>query len=64
MGSQPRWALLLMLLLLVLHQNYWMWADTSLIAGIPVNLAYHLLLCLLTPVLMYFVVRRATGSAP
>lgn len=58
MGSEPRRAFLLLPPLLILHQNYWMWDDASLIAGLPVNLAYHVLLCLLMPVLMLCVIRR------
>lgn len=54
-----RWVLPLIVLLLILHQNYWMWSDSSLVAGLPVNLAYHLLLCPLVTVLMVVVVRRA-----
>ena len=55
----PRWVLLLIPLLIALHLNYWMWADASLLAGLPVNLLYHVLLCLLAAVLMFLVVRSA-----
>ena len=59
MTRYPRWVLLLLLILLVLHQNYWMWRDTSLVAGLPVNLLYHVALCLIVPVVMLVVVKRA-----
>ncbi|MCP5112238.1 MAG: hypothetical protein GY953_15550 [bacterium] len=59
MSRHPRWVLLLLLLLLFLHFNYWMWEDSSLIAGLPVNVLYHLTLCLLVPVVMFIVVKRA-----
>jgi len=55
----PRWVLLLIPALLVLHLNFWMWTDGGLVAGLPVNLLYHVLLCLLVAVLMFIVVRRA-----
>ena len=55
----PRWVLPLFPVLLVLHLNYWMWTDGSLLAGMPVNLLYHVLLCVLVAVVMLFVVRRA-----
>lgn len=56
---RPRWVLWLLLVLIALHLNYWMWADSSLVAGLPVNLLYHVALCLLVPIVMWFVVRRA-----
>ena len=55
----PLWVLLLIPVLIVLHLNVWMWTDTSLLIGLPVNLLYHVVLCLLVAVLMFFVVRRA-----
>ncbi len=51
--------MLLLLLLLLLHFNYWMWEDGSLVGGLPVNVLYHLTLCLLVPVVMFIVVKRA-----
>ena len=59
-----RWVFWILSVLLLLHQNYWMWSDDSLVAGIPVNLAYHLGLCLLVTVLMVFVVKRAWPEYP
>lgn len=43
--------------LLALHQNYWMWDDTRVLLGLPVNLLFHTALCLLMPLLMYRVLR-------
>ena len=59
MSRFPRWVLLLLPVLLILHQNYWMWEDGTLVGGLPVNLLYHLTLCLLVPVVMWIVVKRA-----
>ena len=56
---RPRWVVWVLVLLLALHLNYWMWADSSLVAGLPVNLLYHVVLCLGVPVVMLFVVRSA-----
>lgn len=55
----PRWVLLLLLLLLIVHQNYWLWSDDSLVLGLPVNLLYHVLLCLLASAVMFIVLKRA-----
>ncbi len=43
--SHPRWPLLVALVACALFQNFWMWSDDRLIAGLPANLAYHLGLC-------------------
>jgi hypothetical protein len=50
--------------LLALHQNYWMWADTRLVFGLPVNLLFHLVLCLVMPALMGVILRprRSAGG--
>lgn len=31
--------------LLVLHNDLWWWDDASLVAGLPVGLAYHVAYC-------------------
>ncbi len=54
---RPSRALILLAGLLALHQNYWMWDDTRVLLGLPVNLLFHAALCLLMPVLMYRVLR-------
>lgn len=51
-------------LLLLLHQNPWVWADDSLVAGIPVSLAYHLFLCVLVTALMALIVLKAWPDYP
>jgi hypothetical protein len=41
-----------------------MWSDDTMVAGLPVNLAYHVFLCLLVTLLMLFVVKRAWPEYP
>ena len=37
-----RWVWVLVLLLVVLHQDFWFWEDDRLVAGfIPIGLFYH-----------------------
>ena len=39
----------LVILLLILHQDFWLWDDTSVVLGfLPVGLAYHAAFCLAT----------------
>ena len=36
------WAIIMLVLLAVLHQDFWLWSDTSLLwEVVPVGLAYH-----------------------
>jgi hypothetical protein len=46
--------------LFVLHQDFWLWDDSTLLAGfLPVGLAYHALYCIVTGLLMYLLVTQA-----
>ena len=44
-ASHPRWPLLALLGLAAAFENFWMWSDSRLVLGVPINLAYHLGLC-------------------
>jgi len=46
-------------LLYILHQDWWNWADRSLVLGLPVGLAYHVLYCVAAALLMFCLVRFA-----
>lgn len=48
--------LVLPVIFVALHLNYWMWDETRLVAGLPVNLLYHLTLSLLLSGVMLVVV--------
>lgn len=49
-----------LLLLFVLHQDFWFWDDASLLLGfLPVGLAYHAFYSLATSLLMYLLVTHA-----
>ena len=56
-----KWLLtLLVIIVYVLHQDYWQWADRSLVLGIlPVGLAYHAGYCILAACLMAVLVKTA-----
>ncbi len=55
----PRWPLLALLALAAAFENYWMWGDGCLILGLPINLAYHLGLCVVASFVLAAVVRWA-----
>ena len=51
---------LAIVLLTVLHQDFWLWDDTTLVFGfLPAGLAYHVLFSLLTALLWLFAIRFA-----
>ena len=47
-----------------LHNDLWLWNDSSLMLGLPVGLTYHLLYCVATAALMALMVRYAWPSDP
>ena len=46
-------------LLFVLHQDFWLWNDASMILGLPIGLTYHAIYCLVVTILMGLLVRHA-----
>ena len=53
------WPLSILLVLLILFFNVWMWDNNALILGLPINLLYHIGLCVLTTLCMLIIVRLA-----
>lgn len=53
------WPLSVLLVLLILFFNIWMWDNDALILGLPINLLYHIGLCVLTTLCMLAIVRLA-----
>lgn len=55
--THPRWPLLALAALAAAFENFWMWPDDSLVLGLPVNLAYHVGLCVAATLVLGAVVR-------
>ena len=55
----PRWVILLIPILVLLFQNFWLWDSDRLILGLPVNLLYHAGFCVLIAAVMLVVVALA-----
>ena len=53
-----------LLLLLVLHHDFWNWNKTTLYLGIPVGLMFHLLLCVAASALFTLLVLVGDRSNP
>ncbi|MFN3651082.1 MAG: DUF3311 domain-containing protein [Armatimonadota bacterium] len=56
-----KWLLgFLVLGVILLHQDTWLWTDKTLVFGfLPIGLAYHFAYCLLASALMWVLVRFA-----
>ena len=60
MSQQTKiWPLGILLILLILFFNFWMWDNNALILGLPINLLYHIVMCILTSLSMLVIVRLA-----
>jgi len=46
-----------LIVLLLLHDDFWLWNDGSLILGLPAGLTYHVAYCLVAAVVLAVVVR-------
>ncbi len=48
-----------LVLLFVLHNDWWLWGDTRQVAGLPIGLAFHLAYTFATAAVMALLVRHA-----
>ncbi len=55
----PAVVYLVLLAVYILHNDLWLWSDSSLFMGLPVGLTYHIAYSLFATVLMYVIVRFA-----
>ena len=63
MPGRAKPLLLLGALFLALHLNYWMWDDSRLVLGFPINLLYHIALSLSVSAAMLAMVKLGTRSS-
>ena len=53
-----KWTLYsLIVLLFLLHNDFWFWETSQLVFGVPVGLLYHIVFCLAATVLMAALVK-------
>jgi len=58
MSSKTKiWPLGALAVLLILFFNFWMWDNDTLVLGLPINLLYHIGLCVFTAFVMWGIVR-------
>ena len=63
MNNKRTWIYLLVILLAILHQDFWLWNNTRLVFGfMPVGLAYHALYSVVAALIWAFAVRYAWPS--
>lgn len=47
----------LLVLLFVLHNDFWLWDNAQIVLGIPVGLLYHIVYCIAATILMAIIVK-------
>ncbi|MCE2403015.1 hypothetical protein J4G08_19335 [Candidatus Poribacteria bacterium] len=47
----------LIVLLFILHNDFWFWETPQIVLGLPVGLLYHILFCLAASLLMFSLVK-------
>ena len=58
MKTTLRWILyLLVVVLFILHNDFWFWGTSKIVLGLPVGLLYHILFCFAASVLMFSIVK-------
>lgn len=48
----------LLVLLFVLHNDFWLWDNAQIVLGIPVGLLYHIVYCFVVTLLMAIIVKN------
>ena len=59
MSSKQWLAFGLLATMYVLHNDWWFWSDTTIVAGLPIGLAYHVAYMLVTAIVLVVVVGLA-----
>ncbi len=55
-----RWPVYLgVVVLYLLHQDWWNWDNRNIVLGLPVGLAYHAAFCVAASIMMFCLVRYA-----
>ena len=55
-----RWILYLaMVVLYVLHNDFWFWNDSRMVLGLPIGLTYHILYCVIASGMMFLLIKYA-----
>lgn len=47
----------LLVLLFVMHNDFWLWDNAQIVLGIPVGLLYHIVYCFIATILMAIIVK-------
>lgn len=58
-----RLGVMLFLLIVVLHQDFWLWDNDTIVFGLPVGLTYHVGLCLAAAVVFWMLTRAYLGKS-
>lgn len=58
MKNSLRWVLYSVLVILfVLHNDYWYWQTPKIVLGLPIGILYHILYCIAASLVMFSLVK-------
>ena len=47
----------LLVVLFILHNDYWFWQTPQMVLGLPIGILYHILYCIVASLLMFSLVK-------
>ncbi len=53
----------LLVLLFILHNDFWLWDNHQILLGLPIGLLYHILFCIVASILMFFLVKYSMNNS-
>ena len=60
-----RWMLYIgLVVLFLLHNDFWLWGNPQRVIGLPIGLLYHIGFCVAASILMMLIINHALPSQP
>ena len=53
----------LLVLLFILHNDFWLWDNHQNLLGLPIGLLYHIVFCIVASILMFFLVKYSMNNS-
>ena len=61
--TSSRWTLYIALVILfLLHNDFWLWDNPKVVLGLPIGLLYHIGFCVAAAILMMLIINHALPS--
>lgn len=53
----------LLIILFILHNDFWLWNNNQILLGLPIGLMYHIVFCIVASILMFFLVKYSMNNS-